>query len=115
MGLEHDALTVLPKQRRLRFLSASTVCALTVLALLFIVDHLHSPSRSLPYRDSFAAGNASEWRALGGTWQVVDGAMRNDSDERGAKLITGSIYWHNYSIEADVMLLGQDGDAGLIE
>jgi signal transduction histidine kinase len=112
--VEHDALTVLPKQRRLRFLSASTVCALTVLALLFIVDHLHSPWRGLPYRDSFAAGNASEWRALAGTWQVVDGAMRNDSDERGAKLITGSIYWRNYWIEADVMLLGQDGDAGLI-
>jgi signal transduction histidine kinase len=51
---------------------------------------------------------------LGGTWDVVDGAMRNDSDERGAKLLTGSTYWRNYSIEADVMLLGRDGDAGLM-
>ena len=40
--------------------------------------------------------------------------MRNNSDERGAKLITGSPYWSNYSIDADVSLLGVSGDAGLI-
>jgi signal transduction histidine kinase len=45
---------------------------------------------------------------------VVNGAMRNDSDERGAKLLTGSVDWRDYSIEADIMLLGQDSDAGLI-
>jgi len=44
----------------------------------------------------------------------MNGSMRNDSDERGAKLLTGSPYWQNYSIEADVMLLGGGGDAGLI-
>ncbi|GGA78304.1 hypothetical protein GCM10011507_31920 [Edaphobacter acidisoli] len=45
---------------------------------------------------------------------MVDGTMRNESDERGAKLLTGSRYWTNYSIEADVYLLGASGDAGLI-
>jgi signal transduction histidine kinase len=38
--------------------------------------------------------------------------MRNDSDDRGAKLLTGSPYWTDYSIDADVQLLGL-GDAGL--
>jgi signal transduction histidine kinase len=45
---------------------------------------------------------------------VADGSIRNGSDERGAKLVTGSKSWDNYSVEADLMLLGQDGDAGLI-
>ncbi len=79
-----------------------------------LFQYRQSPTRGLPYHDSFASGKADEWKALGGTWEVVNGAMRNDSDERGAKLLTGSPHWRNYSIEADLMLLGQDGDAGLI-
>ena len=73
-----------------------------------------NPNRGLPYRDSFAARKADEWKAFGGTWEVLNGSMRNDSDERGAKLLTGSPEWQNYSIDADVMLLGLGGDAGLI-
>ncbi|MGI8772919.1 MAG: histidine kinase [Acidobacteriaceae bacterium] len=78
------------------------------------IAYLHSPQRGLPYRDSFATGSADEWQAFGGTWAVAKGRMRNDSDERGAKLIAGSSYWKNYSLDADVKLLGSDGDAGLI-
>ncbi len=114
MGVGNAPLKLLFKQRRLRFLSVVIAVLLTVLAVPWMLGYLHSPSRGLPYYDSFASGRASEWRALGGTWAVVNGAMRNDSDERGAKLITGSTAWRNYSIEADVMLLGPDGDAGLI-
>ncbi|HZP04185.1 MAG TPA: histidine kinase [Terracidiphilus sp.] len=54
------------------------------------------------------------WQAFGGTWQYADGVMTNNSDERGAKFMTGPGYWTNYSVEADVLLLGQYGDAGLI-
>jgi signal transduction histidine kinase len=76
--------------------------------------YLRSPNRGLPYSDSFVAGKADEWKAFGGTWELMNGSMRNDSDERGAKLLTGSEKWQNYSIEADVMLLGAGGDAGLV-
>jgi signal transduction histidine kinase len=76
--------------------------------------YLNGPDRGLPYHDSFSRDRAGEWKAFGGTWEVVNGVMRNDSDERGAKLLTGSPYWHNYSIEADVNLLGTSGDAGLM-
>jgi hypothetical protein len=84
------------------------------LALIGSRVYLHRPNRGLPYCDSFAEGKADEWKALGGTWELVNGMMRNDSDERGAKLLTGSPYWRNYSIEADIDLLGINGDAGLI-
>src|SRR3569833_3942893 len=58
--------------------------------------------------------NQEDWQAFGGTWQCADGVLTYNSDERGAKLMTGPAYWTNYSIEADVLLLGQYGDAGLI-
>jgi signal transduction histidine kinase len=87
---------------------------LLVLGSVALRTYLRSPSRGLPYGDSFAKGKADEWKALGGTWELGNGAMRNDSDERGAKLLTGSPYWHNYSIEADIKLLGISGDAGLV-
>lgn len=91
---------------------------LSVLLMAGVVSairmYLHNPSLGLPYRDSFAQGEADEWKALGGTWELANGTMRNNSDERGAKLLTGSRYWTNYSIEADVFLLGVSGDAGLI-
>ncbi len=44
----------------------------------------HSSTRGLPYHDSFAQGNADEWKGFGGTWAVYDGGIRNDSDERGS-------------------------------
>jgi signal transduction histidine kinase len=78
------------------------------------VAYWRSASRGLPYHDSFSSGKAEEWTAFGGTWELAANAMRNDSDERGAKLLTGSSNWTNYSIEADLMLLGLGGDAGLV-
>ena len=104
----------LPRSLRRRILAG--LLASLVLALGFIASraYLHSPNRGLPYRDSFAKGRANEWKAFGGTWELVNGVMRNDSDERGAKLLSGSPYWRNYSIEADINLLGISGDAGLV-
>lgn len=93
-------------------ISVAVLCLAGVIAGLRA--YLHSPQRGLPYHDSFANGRADEWKAFGGTWELVDGMMRNDSDERGAKLLTGSPYWHNFFVEADVSLLGNSGDAGLI-
>ncbi|TCK75321.1 histidine kinase [Acidipila rosea] len=98
---------------RKKLISFGVVAAL-VIATLGLIAYQRSPTHGLPYRDSFAAGSADEWTAFGGTWELVNGAMRNDSDERGAKLLTGSKHWQNYSIEADVMLLGLGGDAGLV-
>jgi signal transduction histidine kinase len=66
------------------------------------------------YHDSFRLEKQDEWQPFGGAWEIVDGAMRNNSDERGAKLMNGSVHWKDYLIEADVQLLGQYGDGGLI-
>lgn len=99
---------------RRRNLAIFFVCLLAGVAIWGVSALRHSSKQDLPYHDSFAKGKADEWKALGGTWEISNGVMRNNSDELGAKLLTGSPYWHNYMIEADVSLLGNDGDAGLI-
>jgi hypothetical protein len=75
--------------------------------------------RSLAHRGLFRTNlntleRRDDWQAYGGTWQLVNGVMRNNSDERGAKLINGSVYWADYMVQGDVLLLGQYGDSGLI-
>jgi hypothetical protein len=100
-----------PMHKRKRALLAALLLA-AVLAAIFAL--VRSRLLGLPYQDSFSGGSADEWHALGGTWELADGAIRNESDERGAKLITGSKSWRDYSLEADIQLLGRDGDAGLI-
>ena len=102
-------LRVLVKRRRI--LGPAVLLVLLMAAWFFW--HRRGGA-TLPYHDSFATGDASDWVALGGTWQIADGTMRNDSDERGAKLLSGSSHWKDYSLAADVQLLGKQGDAGLI-
>lgn len=66
------------------------------------------------YHDDFVHDRADEWHAVGGAWRLVGGAMHNDSDERGAKMLTGSYRWRDYRLQADVEMLGEGGDAGLV-
>ena len=36
-------------------------------------------------KNSFRIEKQDDWQPFGGAWEVVDGVMRNNSDERGAK------------------------------
>jgi signal transduction histidine kinase len=101
------------RSRGFLVIAATAFCAILISGFLWLA-YLHNPRHGLPYADSFTRSAADEWRAFGGTWGTIDGSMRNDSDERGAKLITGSPYWTDYVLDADVKLLGQDGDAGVV-
>lgn len=101
-----------PKLRRgIGFFSGLAV--LIAIAGFFLFLHRHwwqvprfPQSGNLERRD--------DWQPFGGAWQFINGAMLNNSDERGAKLMNGDASLSNYMIEADVQLLGQYGDAGLI-
>jgi signal transduction histidine kinase len=85
-----------------------------VATVAFFVALRSSSHRDLPSPHAVSFDRRDDWTAFGGTWEAADGVMRNNSDERGAKLMNGSTDWKNYSVEADVQLLGQYGDAGLI-
>ena len=86
----------------------------TVAAVAFFLAVRSSSHRDLRSPHPVSFDRRDDWTAFGGTWEAADGVMRNNSDERGAKLMNGSTNWKNYSVEADVQLLGQYGDAGLI-
>jgi hypothetical protein len=77
------------------------------------IQQLRSSSRGLPYHDHFAGGDNSEWVAYDGNWNVRSGVMVNESNERGAKLVTVSPNWTNYAVDADISL-SSTGEAGII-
>jgi signal transduction histidine kinase len=93
-------------------LTGLSLCGVVTVGLLLLWRA--SGYRQLPYHDSFSLGKADEWESYDGTWRVVDSAVRNDSDARGSKFMTGSSKWTDYLTEADLQLLGDKGDAGLI-
>ena len=67
----------------------------------------------LPFYSQFTRDAEGRWTALGGVWEAIDGSMRNDSNDRGAKLLTGPPNWKDYTVQGDVQLLGS-GSAGLL-
>jgi signal transduction histidine kinase len=90
------------------------VCLAVTAMVAFLAWRLSSSRLDAPAAHTASLDRRDDWTAYGGTWEAADGVMRNNSDERGAKLMSGSANWKNYSVEADVQLLGQYGDAGLI-
>jgi len=103
---------ILPRVIRdiLLFVFAGLVCFGLTKGLIRFQE---SPGRGLPYHDRFVSSDNREWSAYGGNWKQQAGTMLNESNERGAKLVTGSSHWENYTLEADVALRSL-GDAGLI-
>ena len=104
--------------RALRFLRRPAViggvgcaCGFAIVAVWLFTSR--NFGQRLPFYETSQSGAADHWKAFGGTWEIANGAMRNESTERGAKLITGSPSWTDYSMDADLELLGP-GDAGVI-
>lgn len=75
--------------------------------------YVNSPSYGLPYHAKFTADEYTQWTGLGGVWEVADGSMRNEANDRGAKLLMGSPSWKDYIVSADVQLLGE-GSVGVL-
>jgi signal transduction histidine kinase len=98
---------------RVRTVVLSAVAVLTALVAIGVPLRWHW-WRVRPFPQSHNLERRDDWQPFGGAWQFVDGAMLNNSDERGAKLMNGDTHLTDYMIEADVQLSGQYGDAGLI-
>lgn len=74
-----------------------------------------APVGYLPYTDDFGSGSDAGWIDYGGTWAVHDGiySQRSGGDV-GAKALTGSTLWQDYTVSADVRITSASGDAGLL-
>ncbi len=99
--------------RRKIFIPAMGVLLLLVAAVGGRHWYINSPGYGLPYHVPFLMEAKDRWTALGGTWEVLDGTMRNDSNDRGAKLLTGLESWSDYVVEGDVQTPGT-GSVGLL-
>lgn len=87
-----------------------------LVALLAFVALLTGRRHSIgiPHDYALDSSQAGKWDAFGGVWTLEDGIAENNSDERGAKLLTGSYEWTDYTVDADIQLSSEHGDAGLI-
>jgi signal transduction histidine kinase len=101
---------------RKRRVTIAIIAGISVLTLLAggVILYRSLARRGPLHHELVSFEKQDDWQAFGGAWQYLNGVMSNPSDERGAKLMTGPTKWTNYSVEADVLLLGQYGDAGLI-
>jgi signal transduction histidine kinase len=68
------------------------------------------PTHSFP----LIAGQMGEWQAIGGKWEITNGAALSESNERGAKLLAGSADWSDYTLTSDVRFDGAAADMGVI-
>jgi signal transduction histidine kinase len=99
--------------RRTLIISAIIFSILTVGIIGGRYLYLTRPGYGLPYHSRFTADEYDHLTGLGGVWEVVDGSMRNEANDRGAKLLMGSPYWKDYVVTADVQLLGE-GSVGVL-
>lgn len=75
--------------------------------------YTRSPNYGLPFQATWSQNVEDPWSAYGGVWQIRNQQLRNDSNDRGAKLLTGSPHWRNYEVQADFQMLGS-GSVGIL-
>ncbi|WP_246029283.1 family 43 glycosylhydrolase [Paenibacillus humicus] len=66
-----------------------------------------------PLADDFNDGNDNGWTRYEGDWSVVSGEL-SAAAGGPAKTVIGSGLWSDYTVEADVKLVGTTGDAGVL-
>ena len=83
-------------------------------ALIATLFWMRSRSPHPEHAYQIRAESLREWKAYGGRWSIEGDSIHNDSDERGAKFITGSARWTDYTLQADLRFDGDHGDMGVI-
>jgi signal transduction histidine kinase len=96
--------------RRRRLLTI--VAAVLLVALISLVVVMQVRARRNTYH--LPTEQMDSWTSYGGVWALDQGVFSNNSDERGAKLMSGSPAWTNVALSADVRLDQSTGDIGLI-
>ncbi|MGN7456383.1 family 43 glycosylhydrolase [Paenibacillus pasadenensis] len=65
------------------------------------------------FTDDFGDGNDNGWTRFEGGWSVAGGELAA-AGSGFAKTVVGSSLWSDYSVEADIKLVGTTGDAGIL-
>jgi hypothetical protein len=100
-----------------RYWLAGGAVVLLVLLQFSISSHRPRAGEGLLHHVFMGARASEGWQPLGGTWEVTDTGIRDDSDDRGAKLINDVPPRSDVSIEGNIMLQSLSGyasDAGFL-
>ncbi|MGA7340971.1 MAG: ATP-binding protein [Terracidiphilus sp.] len=103
-----------PQATSARLLVAALALAALSFAAWFWLHWRRAESAVPPHTYQLQAGNTREWTSFGGSWEIVDGAVKSNSYERGAKLLAGSRYWSNYTVNTDIWFNGPAADMGVV-
>ena len=108
----------LPNAELLDRFRAPVLACLAIFAaatvVFFVLKH-HEAKRDLsapPGQSGFSYDDA--WAALGGEWTANSSEVENESEERGAKLISRLGSWDDYQVQADLKMASPYGVAGII-
>lgn len=89
--------------------------AIVLVALAIWFTHKRNTEAVVPYHVyELTPEHSHEWQPVGGHWNMNKGIVYNDSNDRGAKLLTGSTDWKNYTLAADFRFRGTNADMGAI-
>ncbi|SNT36618.1 Histidine kinase [Granulicella rosea] len=98
-----------------RRLHAGLLAALALLAAVTTFaacGRLARGNAPLPSPSVFSQPDA--WAAYGGDWAATATEIHNNSQERGAKLMTRAGAWGDYQVQADLQIAEPYGEAGLM-
>ncbi|SEG68935.1 Histidine kinase [Bryocella elongata] len=88
--------------------AGSLLCLVALLSTVVHELHLRRDRYELP------VDSLTDWKSYGGVWNLDHSVFRNNSEERGVKLMGGSPRWTNTSLSADVRIDQIAGDIGLM-
>lgn len=95
-----------------RILALLAAALIALLALGWIAHN--GNSAPVPVPSTISSDLSAGWVPFGGAWRSEGQEIIGDSEDRGPKLMNGSLNLENYFVEADVRLLGIYGEAGII-
>lgn len=104
----------LPRATPLRLIAVGAMLAAT-LSSVWLWLHWRRTESIVPAQTFvLQPEHRNQWSRFGGSWQIADGTVKSDSYERGAKLLAGSKYWSNYTVDSDIWFDGPAADMGLV-
>ncbi len=100
---------------RLRAPAVASLVMLAAAAAVFFATGCRKSGQDLsPPQARGGFSHSDAWVALGGAWTASPVEIENNSEERGAKLMSRLGNGGDYQVQADVKMASPDGGAGLM-
>ncbi len=103
------------RHRLIQLLLVTSLLLLGSGASLWTLVRAHAHAVAPTHTYLLDNAHQNEWQAIGRNWLFHDNIVESrHSDDRGAKLLTGSSSWANYTLTADLHFNSDRGDTGVV-